>query len=99
MDNITTTNYTPEEIEKYENDIKKIKQAKARAYQIEYRKKYKLEHKAKCDLCNRVLSSKLSFIVHRNGKQCVRRQQLNYEEMLLNQNELCKSTEMEKIEA
>jgi len=55
----------------------------------EYRKKYKLEHKATCDLCNRVLSSKLSLIVHRNGKQCVKRQQLNYEEILLNQNELC----------
>jgi len=98
MDNITT-NYTPEEIAKYENDIQRIKQAKIRAYQIEYRKKYKLEHKATCDLCNRVLSSKLSLIAHRNGKQCVKRQQLNYEEMLLNQSELCKSAEMEKIEA
>ena len=87
--NITTTNYTPEEIAKYENDIQKIKQAKTQAYQKEYRRKYKQEHKATCDLCNRVLSSKLSLIVHRNGKQCVRRQQMNYEEMLLNQQELC----------
>ena len=90
--NITTTSYTPEEIEKYKHDIQRIKQLQTQAYQKEYRRKYKQEHKATCDLCNRVLSSKLSLIVHRNGKQCVRRQQMNYEEMLLNQQELCKSS-------
>jgi len=85
MDNTTITNYTPEEIEKY-----KHKQLKMQAYQKEYQKKYQIEHKATCDLCNRVLSSKSSLIVHRNGKQCIKRQQLNYEEMLLNQQDLCK---------
>ncbi len=87
MEESAKIHYTPEEIEKY-----KHKQMKIQAYQKEYQKKYQLEHKATCDLCNRVLSSKSSLIVHRNGKQCVKRQQMNYEEMLLNQQELCKSS-------